>query len=153
MRNWSRTVNECKECGRTKLIVNKKYGLCIECNYFRLHGETTVEAAIKREKQQEKEKNIISWQKQKKAKLKPKKKKVTGELKMFQEIWAERDHFCQNKNCGVYLGEVLQPIFFSHRKSKGAYPALRLCKDNIDLLCAECHHKWDFGNRKLVVLE
>lgn len=151
MKNWSKTINECKNCGKQKLIVNKKYGLCIECNYFRIHGETPIQAAIKREKEQEKEKNRIKWQKQKEA---PKKKrKATGELKMFKEIWEERSHFCQNKMCGRYLGENLMPIFFSHRKSKGAYPALRLCKDNIDLLCAECHQKWETGKRSEIILE
>jgi len=73
-----------------------------------------------------------------KRKSKPKKKlrKPTGELAMFLEIWAEREHVCEH--CGRP-----QPIFmvhcFAHIKPKGTYPELRLVKSNIRILC----HYWD----------
>lgn len=71
---------------------------------------------------------------------------ATGEKVMFLEIWEEREHFCAE--CGKHLGLLAAPIFFSHYLSKGSEPALRLDKDNIDLLCHEHHHQWDFGSKK-----
>ena len=139
-------IFECKSCGQVRKIINRVHGLCFSCNYYRLHKETPFQTAIKKQKEKNKEKYKIQ------NKCKPKKKKVTGEMKMFKEIWEERSHFCQNKLCGRYLGEVLQPIFFSHNKSKGAYPSLRLCKDNVSLLCQQCHFDWDFGNRSKIEL-
>ena len=70
----------------------------------------------------------------------------TGELDLFKEIWAERPHIC--KECGCHLGYMLAPHFFSHYISKGSEPALRLDKENIDLLCFKHHHQWDHGDRK-----
>lgn len=71
-------------------------------------------------------------------------KERKGDLaSLFLEIWAERDHVCEE--CGVHLGDEPKLIFFSHRKSRGAYPELRLDKDNIDLLCSACHRLRDFN--------
>ena len=149
MRNWSKTVAECKICGRIKLIVNRKYGVCIECNHYRLYGETIIEtkrkeALAKREAQVKKKSKPLTT----KTKRKP-----TGEKAMFLEIWSEREHYCANTECRKFLGAIPMPIFFSHRKSKGAYPELRLDKNNIDLLCPTCHYEWDFGNRKNIKLK
>ena len=120
----------CSKCGREKYIVNKTKCLCDECNYKRLHNGLT-RFEIARLRQQVKP---------------PKKKKPTGELELFKEIWAERPHICTK--CGKPLGATLKPIFFSHIKSKGAYPELRLMKTNIELVCAECHQIYEFGSRK-----
>tara|TARA_R110001606_G_scaffold84441_6_gene192120 strand:- start:2896 stop:3228 length:333 start_codon:yes stop_codon:yes gene_type:complete len=74
------------------------------------------------------------------GRIKYKKKKPTGEWDMFMEIWAERKHICAN--CGKKLESPL-PIHFSHILTKGRTPELRLNKDNIELLCAEDHMKWE----------
>jgi len=60
---------------------------------------------------------------------------------MFKEIWNERPHRCVE--CNKDLGNKLQPIFFSHILTKGRTPELRLNKNNIELLCAEHHMKWE----------
>ena len=67
-------------------------------------------------------------------------------MRLFEEIWKERPHVC--KECGCHLGFMLVPHFFSHYLSKGSEPALRLDKDNIDLLCFKHHFQWDSGDRK-----
>jgi len=74
------------------------------------------------------------------------KRKVTGEAAMFAEIWKERPHVCIN--CREYLGGAAKPHFFSHIKSKGAHPELRLVKSNIQLLCKMCHWLFDQGTKQ-----
>ncbi len=68
------------------------------------------------------------------------KRKTTGELLLFKNIWDERHHVC-----GV-CGERL-PWFdvklCAHVLSKGAHPAMRLDKENIELLCFPHHHELD----------
>jgi len=68
-------------------------------------------------------------------------RKPTGEKKIFKEIWEEREHRCIN--CLCHLGDEARVHYFSHIKSKGAYPELRLDKNNIQLLCMECHYAFD----------
>ncbi len=57
-----------------------------------------------------------------------------GVLKnLYQEIWEERAHECVN--CGI---AIPYPVVhnFAHIRSKGAQPALRETKSNINLLCS-----------------
>lgn len=68
-----------------------------------------------------------------------------GQSDVFFEIWNERPHICAE--CGRPLSQAL-PSVFSHYLPKGKYPNLKLCKQNIDLLCYEHHYQWDFGDRK-----
>lgn len=74
------------------------------------------------------------------------KRKSTGEKKLFIEIWNERIHYCSN--CKTYLGEEPLVHYFSHIKPKGLYPELRLDKNNIQLLCYECHYAHDFQSKE-----
>ena len=69
-------------------------------------------------------------------------RKKTGEKKVFLEIWEEREHICTN--CKEHLGS--QPIvnYFAHIKPKSTHPELRLEKDNIQLMCMACHYAFDF---------
>lgn len=77
--------------------------------------------------------------------MKPRRK--TGELEVMREIWDERPH-----KCGV-CGDKL-PWFsvrlMAHVLSKGAHPAMRLDKDNIELLCYPHHHEYDHNTYKAV---
>jgi len=117
----------CKVCGEIKWINNTR-GVCPSCVYKRNHGGLTE----------------LEYSKRKRSMV-LKDKKPTGELDMFIKIWEERPHVCVE--CGKRLGDKLNVSYFSHRRSKGAYPELRLVKSNIDILCTECHHEWDFGDR------
>lgn len=88
-------------------------------------------------------------QKQAKKKKKPiyisvkQKVKPTGEREIFLEIWNERPHVCEN--CLEYLGSEAKAHFFAHLLSKKQHPELRLDKDNIVLLCFDCHYQLDHG--------
>jgi 5-methylcytosine-specific restriction endonuclease McrA len=122
----------CNGCGKHRYITNRTKCLCDDCNYKRLHnGKSRFEVRAERSKA-------------KKPKLRP----ATGELALFKEIWVERPHICTH--CGKRLLEPLKPIYFSHIKSKGAYPELRLVKSNIELTCEDCHTKYEFGARSSV---
>jgi hypothetical protein len=71
-----------------------------------------------------------------------KKKKPKGEQKqMFLEIWEEREHVSELS--GKYLGEESNSWFFAHILSKGAYPHLKLVKENIMLLTKDEHWQVD----------
>lgn len=92
-------------------------------------------------------------QKVKERVFKPQKikiKKPTGEYDLFLEIWNEREHRCVN--CKDWLSENVSRRsfvkYFSHQKSKGACPELRLEKSNIELNCHTCHDLWEFGDRE-----
>lgn len=128
----------CNNCGLPKWISNSK-GICLDCVYLKSHGETRI-SSILRKKKEKLSKVPVNKKKAVKGCKKP-----TGELVMFKEIWEEREHIC-NK-CDIPLGDVLKIVFFSHIKSKGAHPELRLVKTNIELLCPDCHHIWDHGDR------
>ena len=46
------------------------------------------------------------------------------------------------------LGDKWERYMFSHILSKGSNPAFRHDKDNINILCLECHQVWEFGDKK-----
>lgn len=66
--------------------------------------------------------------------------------KFYQSIWNEREHYCEE--CGKWLGDEPAWSYFSHILPKSHYNKLRYCKANIDLLCPDCHHRWEFKDRK-----
>lgn len=122
-------VSRCNGCGSVTVIVNRTRQLCDSCNFKRLHnGKSRFEFEIERKRG------------------KPKIRHKTGELELFRKIWGERPHYCVK--CGKWLGNDLKPIYFSHIKSKGAFPALRLDPTNIELLCEDCHYNYEFNRKK-----
>lgn len=72
-------------------------------------------------------------------------RKATGEKKVFLEIWDEREHVCTN--CNRHLGSEPRATYFAHIKPKSIYPSLRLDKANIRLLCFECHYAYDHQSK------
>lgn len=64
------------------------------------------------------------------------KKKYTGELDLFKEIWDERKHVSEISGKPV----LFDPKCFHHILTKGAYPELRLNKDNIIILTKSEHN-------------
>ena len=74
------------------------------------------------------------------------KRKPTGEKELFKQLWKERPHKCVE--CGKNLGPIMRPIYMSHYISKGSAPILRLDPENIDILCPDHHHQWEFGSKK-----
>lgn len=130
----------CNDCKKPKWIKNIK-GICPDCTYKRNHGGRSAQE-ISLEKQRAKPRIF------KRQQIKP--KKSTGEYQLFLEIWGEREHKCSN--CKADLSENVSRRsfvkYFSHQKSKGAFPELRLDKNNIELNCPPCHDLWEFGDRE-----
>lgn len=71
---------------------------------------------------------------------------ATGELKLFLEIWDERNHYCTS--CDKYLGEIPNICYFSHIIKKSQRRDLRLVKENVMLECFKCHQIWEFGTKE-----
>lgn len=55
----------------------------------------------------------------------------------FLDLWNEKQHYCEN--CRKWLGNEPLSYHFDHLLEKSKYPQLRLAKDNIMLVCLECH--------------
>lgn len=110
-------IGLCKGCGKETHIQNKFLSLCKKCVYEKNH----------------KDKKVI--------KKKVSKPKSTGERELFLEIWNERIHRCEN--CGIDLGRIPRAYMFAHIKAKSVDRANRLNKENIRLLCWDCHDALD----------
>lgn len=61
------------------------------------------------------------------------------DTEMYLTIWKTRAHICIS--CLKYLGDTPKSYNFDHILEKSKYPNLRHIKDNIALLCFECHEK------------
>lgn len=70
--------------------------------------------------------------------FKEKKKEYTKiQFELFLEIWNERKHNCQS--CGFWLGNEPKSIFFDHLIEKSKRKDLALIKENILVVCENCH--------------
>jgi hypothetical protein len=65
--------------------------------------------------------------------------------KFYKQAWESKEHICEE--CGRYLVNF-SPGYISHILSRGAH--IDKAKDlrNVNILCFECHQKWEFGDRK-----
>lgn len=143
----------CVKCKKDSQPVNVK-GVCSECTYKANHnGMSRFEVSKMKEKEKPKKIYRLKRKPLKRTKIKQKQKKSTGEYELFLEIWKEREHTCTNckDNLDRFVDEEIgnpSPILFSHIKSKGSCPELRLDKSNIELLCPTCHHIWEFSSKE-----
>ena len=88
----------------------------------------------------------------------PLSKKPTDRLKedwdldweVGREIWNSRRHECLE--CGCLLRGDLKKEWLSHLHTKARRPDLRHNPANIVLHCSDCHHRWEFGNRKIMTI-
>lgn len=132
----------CSGCGKLCLIQNKTLKLCKDCVYKKNHGGKS-QAEVLMQKKRDKP---IKLPKPIKCKTYTYKRKNTGEKQLFLQIWNERKHICEN--CGVNLGEIPKSFMFAHIKAKSIEPGMRLDKNNIRLLCWDCHYSLDFRGQQ-----
>lgn len=74
----------------------------------------------------------------------------------YEQIWNEREHYCIN--CGKYLGKIFKDsegklvnlYRYAHIIPKSTYPYLRHYKNNLMLLCLNCHTKFDNSPKEVV---
>lgn len=55
----------------------------------------------------------------------------------FMDVWKSKSHNCEN--CGKRLGNEPLSYMFDHLLEKSKYPDLKYEKENICLMCLECH--------------
>jgi hypothetical protein len=150
----------CKECKQTKPIVNKHFGLCLECNNIRLHGSKHG----KQHKFTNTKRTPLRSRKNKSnslfSNLEPKKKASTTRLELDEQFYLrcfeKSNHRCEE--CGKRLptefrdseGNVNARWRYSHIVAKSIAPELRRNEDNINHLCQEHHTQWDHGDRKVM---
>jgi len=137
----------CSKCGKPFFIVNKTHNLCADCNHIRLHGETRLQSAIKKQK----------TQKRKLYKIKPsKKRKETLEKDRDTYFQLFNKSNCECEECTAPLptdfedenGSLIYIHRYSHILGKKAYPEYRNELWNFNELCLSCHQIWDFGDKK-----
>ena len=122
-----RKAKTCSVCGKQKFLWKSNPPACKEC-HFRQQPNSLKRNPIKKTLS-EKAKNQIA-----------------ADERFYQEIWDERPHYCEE--CGKFLGDELQKVFFSHILTKGAHPELRHEKRNINVLCSEHHSAWEFSGKR-----
>lgn len=141
-------MNNCYECLQSKPIVNKKYNLCDDCNFMRLHdGKTKSEVYAERSASKPKKvyqlkqtpikrsnkpiKQVTSKQSKRSAEL--------SDLKYNIELQALQDgnYYCWG--CGHAKGALDKSHILSVRQRKD----LELDPNNINLFCRTCHMDWE----------
>lgn len=159
-------IDECKKCNKTKPIVNKKYGLCQECNWERLHPK---EGSFQ-EHRTKQQKSLVQSSLKKGSILKrtPLKKKpyrikqvsdkqrkvIKRDEEIYEEVWNMKDHVCEECECDLGdrfrddNGKIIDRFRYSHILGKDLYPEHRHNTHNFNLLCLECHQKWEYGDKK-----
>lgn len=137
----------CSSCKQSKPVVNKKYILCDDCNYMRLHdGKSKVE--VMREKastqiakapkiyQFKNKKQLSSRQRTQKQQVVD---KALQSLKESIRLDAKQDGEYYCKGCGrseKHL-DCSHILSVKHRKD------LELVRENINLFCRTCHIDWE----------
>lgn len=142
----------CSKCEQDKPIVNKKYNLCDDCNFMRLHGGQS-KAEVYSERAKDKEPKVYTFKSKSTptSSSKPIKQQTTKEknrknalsqVKSEIEIEAMQDnrYFCWG--CGHAKGGLDKSHILSVKQRKD----LELDKDNINLFCRDCHVDWESGD-------
>ena len=115
-------IGICKGCGKKEPIVNRTHWLGENCNRSRLDGQKGVK--------------IIDPP--------PAKGKMTDAI-FYKIIWNMRPHICIE--CKLVLNDF-SATYISHIVSKGSHSNLRFNLDNVQVLCASCHRRYETGDRE-----
>lgn len=78
---------------------------------------------------------------------------IREDEKIYEFLWNHRLHFCEE--CGAYLGHefrdedgrIIDRYRYSHMLGKKRWPMFRWTVENFNLLCFNCHNKWESGDR------
>ena len=138
----------CNNCNKLKYIVNRKNMQCQDCNHFRLHNETIQETQNRKSKQYQEKAKLkvpkvqttpkkiykLKQSTSKQSLLNQKLSEVKNEIEM--EAIQNDMYFCQGCGKGGGLDK-------SHILSIRQRKDLELIKENIDLLCRDCHMDWE----------
>lgn len=160
------TTDICKLCGDKKVIANKHFHICLECNNQRLHGskygkQHTFNSKKKEQRRTSLKENIkierLSHKvdkgfKELNKEIRVNKNIVLDEL-FYEECFNNSNHKCEECNTDLptrFRDEedmVIARWRYSHIIPKSIAPELRRDIRNINHLCIEDHQKWDFGDQ------
>lgn len=123
-----------------------KIGICIDCNFTRyIYSQGRCERCYWRWRSTIKKKRSFVRGAVRGSEIEDK-----SQIKLFYEIWAERDHI--SIVSGIKLlnapGSRFWFWYFAHVLPKGKYPDLKYKKDNIQLLTQHEHYLYDHGTEK-----
>lgn len=129
-------VSICLGCSKNSYITNKKYVLCDSCNYKRLHeGKTRIEVYGLKPKK-DKKTNFVNKISAKQVELNKKLSSIKKEIE-FESF--QKYGYLKCEGCG-HLSDHMDK---SHLVSIAQNKSLECIKENIQLLCRECHMKWE----------
>ena len=66
-------------------------------------------------------------------------------LKFYHVAWKISQHYCEE--CGLILHHY-NACFISHILTKQAHPEHAFDLRNYNILCKECHNKWEYGVKR-----
>lgn len=155
-------MTKCNNCDQHKPIVNKKYNLCDDCNFARLHqgktrGEVYKERADKKFAEQITSDSVKKFgirlrpslkinSKPKAVKQQTEKQKIRQTLlsqlkrEIEEKAVQENKYYCWGcgtSGIGLDKSHILS---VKHRKD------LELEEKNINLFCRKCHSDWESGD-------
>ena len=127
----------CNECGKDYPIVNKKYGLCNECNFKRTHkGHSRSEVYAQRASLKPAKKPYIIKQVTKRQGII---NDALSEVKRSVELEAIHSDMYYCWGCG----HSHPGLDKSHILSVKQRSDLQLDPENINLFCRDCHNAWE----------
>lgn len=140
----------CSGCREEKFIVNKKYNLCDDCNYKRLHGGKSKQE-VYGERNKDKPRKVYSLKKSTKP-IKQVTTKQRDENSRLSQVKREieleaiqnNEYFCWG--CGVSHPGLDKSHIISVKYKKTATD-----KENINLFCRKCHEKWESRDVLLII--
>lgn len=136
------TNKPCTKCNKSLPIANKKYNLCFDCNFKRLHNGLSPRQYY--------------YVKQKESSLKRFKKTKNDIEKMeevYEQVFNNKPPFCEecrkplSKIFRNSKGKVVDKFRFSHILPKSIYSKYKYNSLNFNLLCFDCHATWENGSR------
>jgi len=74
-----------------------------------------------------------------------KSKKRKQDNDWYESTFNQSTKVCEE--CGISL-QGYSKAYVSHILSKGAFPEFRYEKDNINILCFDCHQRWEFKDKE-----
>jgi len=104
-------------------------------------------------------KQITKMSKKQVFKITLKKELLEEDKKFYLDVWRDRFFYpnpyvpntykkvrtcqCENPECKVSLPDEPNLMYFHHILEKRNYPELRHLKENIAILCPDCHNKYE----------